>query len=653
LAVLVMLLLCCGYPCAAAWGDDILWLTPGQDRLSLSSHLYFLEDPTNQLTVQDVASPEHAQRFQVLHGATLRSGITNPTTYWLRLTYASKNAADDPKNYFFDLGQITKVYATLHAVERLPDRGLVWKAQGPLSRSSQPMGHPTQFTHFVLPSPTPQPQTVFLKVQIPLSIEAMPEISTEAGFWKSLLEQTLFSGALLGVLAILFINNLIIYFTLRYAGYLWYALLLLAFCVWACFLNGLFQDFAPEAWFSQMIGLPISALGVVTLTRIMFVRSFLPLKEYFAWGYRVLMALMVFYLPLIIWPFLGHPPLLLLKVYGVSSIASVLFVMCAAIICWRKGYGPARFFLMAYVLETIGSLFMFFGYMGIWLPLPITTFHIQQIGIAGEAILLSLALVQRVNSLRLERKRLEQTAQREEQEHQRRLRSLAGELVRSEERQRKTLADDLHDSISQNLATSLFNLRLLASGSKGPESLPPLWEICDLLRTTLEQTRTLTFDISPPVLHDYGLEAGLEWLAERFQERHGLEVSFHTQGALPCRDENLEVNLFRAAQELLGNAVKHSRANKVEINLACHGSQVVLHVSDDGQGMEAGRLARAGSKGFGLFSIRERLQALGGGVEIRSTPGQGTIVTLRAPWPREQGSAVTGNANEDDHTPGR
>ena len=259
----------------------------------------------------------------------------------------------------------------------------------------------------------------------------------------------------------------------------------------------------------------------------------------------------------------------------------------------------------------------------------------QQIALAAEAVLLSLALVQRFKALRQEREMLEQAAQREAQEHQRRLRSLAGELVRSEERQRKALADDLHDSVSQNLATSLFNLRLLASRSQDMESSSPLREICDLLRTTLAQTRTLTFDISPPVLHDYGLEAGLEWLAERFQERHGLEVSFQVQGALPGRDENLEVNLFRAAQELLVNAVKHSRAHKVEISLVCQGSQVLLRVSDDGRGMDAGRLARAGADGFGLFSIRERLQALGGDVEIGSSPGQGTTIILRAPWPQE------------------
>lgn len=641
LAVLVLLAVS-GWPCSAGTQPDpVLQLTPGQDRFPVCQYLRFLEDPTGQLTIQDVTSPAYAERFRPWPDSLLRTGLTH-STYWFRLTLAGQDGAVGQPDYVFDLNQMTKVTATLYISATVRDGKQEWLKVGPLSRTSQLMDHPSQFSHFPLPPPSKEPQTIFLWVKPGVSLEASPEISTRNGFEERFLLQTLFTGAVLGLLAILAANNLSIYFTLRYAGYLWYGVLLFTFCIYIGLLGGLFQALAPQAWFSRMVGLPVAILGLLTLVRLLFVKAFLPLKRHFPLGDRLIIILLVFYLPLAGWPILGTLPPTLVEIYTALTPLSVLVIFLAGVVCWRKGFAPAPFFLLAYLCQMFGSLNVIFGNLGIGSPLPFQIYTVQQIALAAEAVLLSLALVRRFKALRQEREMLEQAAQREAQEHQRRLRSLAGELVRSEERQRKALADDLHDGVSQNLATSLFNLGLLASRSQDVESSAPLREICDLLRTTLAQTRTLTFDISPPVLHDYGLEAGLEWLAERFQERHGLEVGFQVQGALPGRDENLEVNLFRAAQELLVNAVKHSRAPKVEISLAYQDSQVLLRVSDDGRGMDAGPLARAGAEGFGLFSIRERLQALGGDVEIGSSPGRGTTVILRAPWPQESGPAGQG-----------
>ncbi len=631
-----------GCPCAAAaQPDQVLWLTPCQDRFPVCPYLQFLEDPTGQLTIQDVTFPAYAERFRPWPGSLLRTGLTH-STYWLRLTLAGRDGAVGRPDYVFDLSQATKITATLYTSVISRDGKQEWLKVGPLSRTGQPMDHPSQFSHFHLPAPSEAPQTIFLRIKPGVSLEASPEITTRSGFERRLLAQTLFTGSLLGILAILAASNLSIFFTLRYAGYLWYGVLLLTFCIYIGFLDGLFQAFAPQAWFSRMVGLPFAILGLLSLARLSFVKAFLPLKRHFPLGDRLVTILLVCYLPMAGWPIMGPLPPTLVKVYTALTPVSVLVIILSGVICWRKGFAPAPFFLSAYLCQGFGSLNLMLGNLGMGSFLPVPIYTVQQIALAAEAVLLSLALFQRLKALRQEREMLEQTAQREAQEHQKRLRSLAGELVRSEERQRKSLADDLHDSVSQNLATSLFNLRRLASRNQHEESSPPLGEICELLHTTLEQTRTLTFDISPPVLHDYGLEAGLEWLAERFQERHGLEVSFSAQGALPGRDENLEVNLFRAAQELLVNAVKHSSAPKVEISLDCQGTQVVLRVSDDGRGMDAGRLARAGAESFGLFSIRERLQALGGNVEIGSSPGQGTTVILRAPWPQESGPAARG-----------
>lgn len=622
-----------GLPGAMAGDDSVLWLTPGQDRVPVSPYLRILEDHGGEMTIQDVASPQCLPRFHPLRGPGVRSGMTEPTTYWLRLTYALGDTGGEPEDVYFDLGQITKNIVKLYSLDTTDDGSPAWREQSPLNRYGQPIDQPSQFIHFPLPPPTSQPQVIFVRVELPLALEALPEIATRAGLQRRMLVQDLFTGALLGIFAILIINNLIIFITLRYAGYLWYALLLLAFSLQVVFLNGLLQDFAPQAGLSQIVGAPGLALGLVGLARLQFIRSFLPLQTYFPLGDRLFFALMVFYLPVIAWPFIWPTFLLMIQVYAALTILLVLLIMYAAILCWRKGYAPAQLFVLAYLPEMVGRFFVFTGYFGFWSPLPVSAFHVHQIGIAIEAVLLSLALIQRVNALRQERERIEREAQRKAEEHQQRLRGLAGELVRSEERQRKALADDLHDGISQNLATSLFSLRLLSDDSPQAKPPLPLPEVCDLLHTTLEQTRSLTFDISPPVLHDYGLEAALDWLAERVGERHGLAVSFRAQCSLPDRDEGLEVNLFRAAQELLNNVVKHSGATRAEVGLECFGGQMRLRVSDNGRGLVDKPGAPPGAGGFGLFSIRERLEALGGEMDIQSNPYQGCVITLRAPWP--------------------
>jgi signal transduction histidine kinase len=443
------------------------------------------------------------------------------------------------------------------------------------------------------------------------------------------------------------------YFFLRSAAYLWYALLLISSLLFLALSNGLLQDLAPKVEIFHLTGILSSMFGLAFIVRYLFVRSFLPLKQLFPVGDRVAMVLTICAVPVVLLVLTGHDVLPWLKVYIVLGMARIPIFLWVGLRCWLGGFAPARLYFLANLPQSLSMLYFLLDSVGLAPPLPVSIYYVQEAGIVCEAILLALALAQRVKVLRQERERIEQAAQRESRENQERLRGLVGELVRGEERQRRSLAEDLHDGISQNLATSLFSLRLMAEDSPAAQPPLPLPEVCDLLDSTLRQTRTLTFDISPPVLHDFGLGAALDWLARRVRERHGLEVVFSAQGSLPCRDESLEANLFRAGQELLNNVVKHARATRAEVSLTCSGSLVSLRVSDNGRGLGDNAMACADPQGFGLYSIRERLRALGGGLEIDSSPGQGCSITLSAPWPQAQAPEAKGATDEDDHTAGR
>lgn len=213
------------------------------------------------------------------------------------------------------------------------------------------------------------------------------------------------------------------------------------------------------------------------------------------------------------------------------------------------------------------------------------------------------------------------------------LRALATELNLTEQQERKRLAAELHDHLAQMLV--LCRLKLGQS-----RRIPEVVEDCQrLIRQTeevldeaLTYTRTLVADLAPPVLHDFGLPAALKWLAV-YMERHELAVTLEVPDdphlALP---EDQAVLLFQSARELLMNTSKHAETGAATLSLSQRNGALHIEVRDEGKGMDplAAQVPSLSSK-FGLFSIRERMRALGGAFQIESAPGRGTTARLVLP----------------------
>jgi len=151
----------------------------------------------------------------------------------------------------------------------------------------------------------------------------------------------------------------------------------------------------------------------------------------------------------------------------------------------------------------------------------------------------------------------------------------------------------------------------------------------------IRYTRTLTGELSPPVLYELGLGPALEWLGEQAAAKHGWRVTVDVSGLTDPLPQETRVMLFKSAHELLANAAKHAQAASVRIELRRDADACRLEVTDDGVGFAPERVAAAEraeeAGGFGLFSIRERLRGLAGTMEVRSTPGAGARIVLRVP----------------------
>lgn len=217
--------------------------------------------------------------------------------------------------------------------------------------------------------------------------------------------------------------------------------------------------------------------------------------------------------------------------------------------------------------------------------------------------------------------------------HQKQLAKLSSELLLTEERERRQIAKDLHDRIGHNLTISRLKLGELKIEAVKYKLLDKINEIETYIKQTIKDTRNLTFEISPPILYEIGLEAALEWLAEQISEQYHIHVEFFDDGNPKPLDQRSRVLAFRASRELLLNTAKHSGAKTAKISISCWNHNILVEVEDNGCGFEPSStdsyMDRNGC--FGLFSIQERLDYLNGQFELKSDIGNGTHAKIIVP----------------------
>ena len=218
-------------------------------------------------------------------------------------------------------------------------------------------------------------------------------------------------------------------------------------------------------------------------------------------------------------------------------------------------------------------------------------------------------------------------------DYQARLKALTVELSRTEERQRRDLASQLHEGVSQELFAAQLKLASLKHSITDPIQLQRLNEVNAQIVKSIREIKSITYDLSPPVLYDLGLPEALESLAKTFETRHGLKVTVDFQGEPGnCKDEIKHI-IYRVVREVLQNTVKHARADRASVFVEKTENDLFVDVTDNGIGFDTSvaRENHYNGIGFGLFDIREKISHLGGDLRICSTPGEGTRVSLAVP----------------------
>ncbi len=291
--------------------------------------------------------------------------------------------------------------------------------------------------------------------------------------------------------------------------------------------------------------------------------------------------------------------------------------------------------ILKYSLVIIGPILFLLLIVGIW--------YLKR-EVSKKTLNLSQEIKERKHAevalLHLNETLEQQVAQRTElaEARAKQLRALLSELTLAEERERRRIADILHDGLQQILVAVKMNLENLSARIQ-PDKQQDIQRILEMVRESIRKSRVLTAELSPPVLKHHGLIPALEWLAKYFQQAHGLSVELQLDPRVAVSREGFKLLLFQCIRELLFNVIKHASVSSVCLSLVVDDSNnVCITVNDKGIGFDPDTIESDNNQetGYGLFSIKERLALIGGCFEVDSAPGKGTTCTLIAPLKEDE-----------------
>ncbi len=219
---------------------------------------------------------------------------------------------------------------------------------------------------------------------------------------------------------------------------------------------------------------------------------------------------------------------------------------------------------------------------------------------------------------------------------QKQLRRLSASIMAGQEKERAAIARELHDELGQVLTAlrmdSVWISRRLEAAD--PAAAARARDMCRLIDKNIEDVRGMAIRLRPGVLDDLGLVDALEWFTADFEKRTNITCVFE-HSRIPVISEAIATAAYRIAQEALTNVARHARANRTEVELVAHDRQLQLTVVDDGSGFATENLSE--SDGLGVAGMKERANLVGGDLEVRAAPGEGTRIRLRVTFPDEPG----------------
>ena len=382
--------------------EPILGLTPDESHYFLGSYLAYMADPQKKLTIDDANSPQMSTRFVRHTGKMLNLGL-NSSAYWIRFSVDASQAQTHPKKWLLYFDWPNRIdYATLY-IPKFPGGGWFAKEVGrilPTGRDPQP----STPADFLPPESLIEPVTFYLRIESSEAKIARLQILTEAAYQSVSRGRTLWFGVYYGIMLAMFLYNLILLISLREINRFYYLLYLIS-------LNLVFLESNGLLWEFFQIGIHLGEILVLVFISLtffwgnLFAKTFLITKKNAPFFDKLLSAAMILALVLAVMIPLVNLTWMTVAISLQSILVPPIFLL-AALVCWRRGFRAARFFLFAFAFLALSAMYEALAIFGV---LPYVTPYSGQFGSAIEVIFLQLALADRFRTLSLEHDMIKQS----------------------------------------------------------------------------------------------------------------------------------------------------------------------------------------------------------------------------------------------------
>ncbi|WP_126244434.1 sensor histidine kinase [Chitinophaga rhizosphaerae] len=562
-----------------------------------------LEDPGKQLTISDVVARsgdfKRSADAVAVPGATssawwVKFDVENPVDETLYLSIASAGLQEIDLYHETIPGQFSNVRYRSGAA-----------GDGRIIQSNMPL--------LPMHAPPAKRTTYYLRVTGNAVMRLRMEVAAIEYHLETQHEDDFIHGIFYGILLALMIYNLFAFITLRDISYLLYVLYILFSGLSTLVLNNYIAVFFPSArWLNEMT----TVLPGGMLFGVLFTNTFLRVKEHAPLVHKLRVPLTVFLIAIPVMALFVPWPVMYI-VLEAAIYVTFAYWLAAGISVYVKGFPPAVYFLAGFGLLIVFGVVYNLRDNGL-LPDNAFTRHAAQLGTALEAIILSWALTSKLNFYKRAKEALQLQAMEQSS-------AFSKEMIRMQEHERKRIASELHDSVGQQLI--LIKNRLLLLRNKTENDAQSIsGDIAGNVADTIQEIRNISYSLRPYQMEMMGLTQSIQSLAEETGDGANILMDAGIDNIDHLFSPENEINIYRIVQELLNNMVKHSGATRCTLRVHRAIWLIKIVVTDDGVGF-----GNANENGFGLLSIRERVQIMGGQFIIHPGEGKGAALSVNIP----------------------
>lgn len=591
----------------------VIGLGYGQSNYPVGRSMLMLEDPTNKLHYADVeAKPD---LFKPMTQQTLNVG-PSASSFWLKLRVVSKTQSEwflhvkapflrqvdlyvqTRPSYDNWINHITTVGSAL----RYHDRPVL------TNQTILPL-------HLIRKDTT----TIYLRVRSNSIIRVPLEISTMQHIYENSQENDIAHGFYFGLIAALIIYNLFVFISIRERTYLFYVFYIFFVALNISYIKGHFLQFIvpnfPQANHSNYTG------SLAFIFALLFTNSFLNTRHYCPRLRKLGWLIVVSSVATIVLSLSGNL-LLGFKLNWLTVGIFLIYSNAVGFTVLRQGFKPALYYLMGFTALLAGIFIFMMKDMAIF-PENWFTEGSYQIGSALEAIILSFALANKLNTFKKEKEVTQAEALAQAT-------LFSQQLIGSQESERKRVAAELHDSLGQSLGMVKNKVQMIKRDAGKPEQREKqLLDLEEMVTGAIQEVRNISYNLRPLHLELLGITQSLRSLTEDVIETGLIDLEADIQTFDNLLSKTNEMNVFRIVQECFNNILKHAQATSARIQVYTEDTMINIRIEDNGVGIGP---AAAEKGGFGMIGIRERLNILHGQIEITENKPSGTIIHIQIPF---------------------